>query len=151
MKKKIIAGVLAASMCLTMAACDKPDFEDSTVIDPNLTTTVAPTPTSTTVGDITTTEIVPPAQTTTTQTPEQPIPVETAEDLESVLVGKYVTLVYNAASADVTWEVEKGVGTRENVTFTVTPFTVDHSGKEVTGQGWTVVYNNGEFASATRN
>jgi hypothetical protein len=120
MKKKIIAGVLAASMCLTMAACDKPDFEGSTVIDPNLTTTVAPTPTSTTVGDITTTEIVPPAQTTTTQTPEQPIPVETAEDLESVLVGKYVTLVYNAASADVTWEVEKGVGTRENVTFTVT-------------------------------
>jgi len=35
-----------------------------------------------------------------------------------------------------------------DVTFTVTPFTVDQNGKEVTGQGWTVVYNGGEFVSA---
>ena len=38
-----------------------------------------------------------------------------------------------------------------DVTFSVTPFTVDHSGKEVMGQSWTVVYSNGEFASAAKN
>ncbi|MBP3554804.1 MAG: leucine-rich repeat protein [Clostridia bacterium] len=119
MKKKLIAGVLAASMCLTMAACDKPDFEDSTVIDPNLTTTVAPTPTSTTVGNVTTESSDISTTETTAGGSVDPIPETTPDDLESVLVGKYVTLVYNAASADVTWEVQKGVGTRENVTFTV--------------------------------
>ncbi len=121
MKKKIIAGVLAASMCLTLAACDKPDFEDSTVIDPNLTTTVAPAPTDTTVGDVTTAK---PTDITTTETTTgglvDPIPEAVSGDLESVLVGKYITLIYNTASADVKWEVQKGVGTRENVTFTVT-------------------------------
>lgn len=44
-----------------------------------------------------------------------------------------------------------GVPTNKGeVTFTVTPFTVDQNDKEVTGQGWTVVYNGGEFVSATK-
>lgn len=119
MKKKLIAGVLAASMCLTMAACDGPHFE-STPEDPSVdTTTVAPTPTSTTVGNVTTESSDISTTETTAGGSVDPIPETTPDDLESVLVGKYVTLVYNAASADVTWEVQKGVGTRENVTFTV--------------------------------
>lgn len=88
MKKKLIAGVLAASMCLTMAACDKPDFEDSTVIDPNLTTTVAPTPTSTTVGNVTTESSDISTTETTAGGSVDPIPETTPDDLESVLVGK---------------------------------------------------------------
>ena len=119
MKKKLIAGVLAASMCLTMAACDKPDFEDSTVIDPNLTTTVAPTPTGTTAGTDFTTATDTTAETTTVK-PETPIVSQNIYDLEKVQVGKYITFMYNAASADVKWDVQKGVGTRETVTFTVT-------------------------------
>ncbi len=114
MKKQIIAGVLAASLCLAAASCNNPDFVDSTVIDPTqLTTTEAPTQETTTVAPVS-------SETTTDVTPEQPIVSESAKDLESVLVGKHITFVYNAASADVEWEVKKGVGSRESVTFTVT-------------------------------
>ena len=50
------------------------------------------------------------------------------DDLESITVGKHVTLRYNANTADVTYETKKGVGSKEDVTITVTPkngFTFD--------------------------
>ena len=114
MKKKLIAGALALSMCLASASCNNPDFEDSTVIDPSGSTT------TTASADMTTETDAPIVETTTADEIVNPIPTVEVYDLERVQVSKHITFVYNAASADVKWDVQKGVGSRESVTFTVT-------------------------------
>ncbi len=121
MMKKWIAGALAVSMCLAAVSCDNNEqtgstsntTESSSVISMTDSQTTASTETSdTTVTFEINTE-------TTGQNPVEPQPSEEISDIEYVQVGSYVTLVYNAASADVTYEAKKGVGSRETVTLTV--------------------------------
>ena len=110
--KKWIAGFLAAAVCLGAAACGT---------EPTATTTEEPTPVVTTTADaatsdVTTTATEPVVTTTAAQTPEEdPDGFQISDDIEAVSVGKYVTLYYNGAAADVKYTVEKGVGSRETV------------------------------------
>ncbi len=115
--KKMIAAILAASVCLGAAACSTP---------PETTTTQEQTPVVTTTQSsadeqvTTTTAAIVGVTTTTEQTaPETPDEWTVSDDIEALEIGKYITLHYNGASADVKYTVEKGVGSRENVTITL--------------------------------
>ena len=112
--KRLLAGLLAALLCFSLVACNTTPPEDTTAGTSDSENTTSATTGSTTSS--TTSQ--------TTQKPDTPtdptVPVSD-NDLESVSVGKYVTLRYNANAVDVTATAEKGVGSKENVTVTVTP------------------------------
>ncbi len=125
--KKIIAGILAASVCLLCASCGAEDVQETTA-----TTTNAEIVETTTATEQTTTQTQSQAQTTTettVQTEESTTAVENPPEIEvsgvadlvRMEVGDYVTLVYNGASLDIATEVKKGVGSRQTVTLTATP------------------------------
>ncbi len=118
MKKRLLAGLLAASMCLSMASCadDTNETTTSTQGSTTQTTTAQTSATQATASDTTQA-----TETTTAQGTQTPETETNDGDLESVKVGSYITLRYNAASTEVTWEVKKGVGSRETVTLTATP------------------------------
>ena len=115
--KKLIAGILAASVCLTAAACSNTPSTQTTTGDvvPVVTTTAPDAEASTT----TTAAIVGVTTTAEPITPEQPDGFIVSDDIESLEIGNYITLRYNGASADVKYTVEKGIGSRENVTIEV--------------------------------
>ncbi len=124
MKRKLMAGVLAASMCLSMAACtgntEETTAATTTQGKPAETTTIGSSAETTTVNAPTeTTTAAKPSETTTNKNTGAPIETSVSDDIEAVEVGKFITLRYNAASADVSWEIEKGVGSREKITFTI--------------------------------
>ena len=127
--KRLLAGLLAALLCFSLVACNTTPPDDSTTDGSTTGSTSASSTSGSTSSQTTST-------TQTTQKPNEPlnptVPVST-DDLESISVGKYVTLRYNANAVDVTTTVEKGVGSRENVTVTVTPkngFTFDGFSKD---------------------
>lgn len=114
--KRLLAGLLAVLLCFSFAACNTTP------------------PDETTTGESTTEGSTSSQTTSTTQTTQKPLaPLNTTiavseDDLESVPVGKHVTLRYNANAVNVTYEAKKGVGSKEDVTITVTPkngFTFD--------------------------
>ena len=114
--KRLLAGLLAVLLCFSLVACNN----DSTVGDSTSDTTGVSDTQGTTGG--TTDSSSTSSTTQTTQTPNTPSVVPVSDnDLESVAVGKYVTLRYNANAVDVTHEAKKGVGSKENITITVTP------------------------------
>ncbi len=115
MNKKLLAGLLAASLTLSAVACGNVS-ETTTGVTPD--TTKTPTVTTTVPSPSETTTAPSPAETTTTA-PEAPVEEGSVPGIKRVKVGTYLTLQYNEASADVTWEVQKGIGSRENVTLTV--------------------------------
>lgn len=118
--KRLLAGLLAVLLCFALVACNTTPPAEST------SDTSGTSGTSSTQGTTsgTTASSSTSSTTQTTQKPNEPlnptVPVSD-NDLESVSVGKYVTLRYNANAVDVTYEAVKGVGSRENVTVTVTP------------------------------
>ena len=118
--KRLLAGLLAVLLCFALVACNDSNVGTST------TDTSGTSGTSSTQGTTsgTTASSSSSSTTQTTQKPNEPlnptVPVSD-NDLESVSVGKYVTLRYNANAVDVTHEATKGVGSKENVTITVTP------------------------------
>lgn len=109
-------------MCVLFAACDKND-------KPTETTTGTPADTTTGKSDDETTADKPGSDETTAgpsdsdqttlppDNPEIPDPVD-VPDSESIKIGNYVTLIYNAATCDVEYDVKKGVGSRQTVTLT---------------------------------
>ena len=147
--KRLLAGLLAVLLCFAFVACTDttPDTSDSkstsdtsesktSVTDTSATETTGTSSTETsetgtssseTTGSETTGSDTSATETSGSQTTETPVvpptvnPVDVVEDLETITVGKYVTLRYNANAVDVTATAEKGVGSRENVTITVTP------------------------------
>ena len=121
--KKIISAILAAAVILSFASCGNVPAEETTTApketEPTETTTAVSTPDETTASETTTAA----SETEeSTENVENPPAVEVTEvaDIERVAVGEYVTLVYNGASADVQIDVQKGIGSRENVTLTAT-------------------------------
>lgn len=112
--KKWIAGLLTLALCVSFASCDtdKPDQTDDT-------TTAEQTTTDTTSASETT-ETTETSSTGGTEKPIDPNVTADVADIESVKVGNYVTLWYNGASADVTFETKKGLGSKETVTVTAT-------------------------------
>lgn len=121
--KRLLAGLLAVLLCFALVACNDSNVGTSTT---DTSDTSGTSGTSSTQGTTsgTTASSSTSSTTQTTQKPNEPlnptVPVSD-NDLESVSVGKYVTLRYNANAVDVTYEAKKGVGSRENVTVTVTP------------------------------
>ncbi len=114
MKKKLIAGILAASLCLAAVSCaDTVETTDSTA-ETTTATEETTLQNETTVDTAAST----PTETTTAGGEENPIAAESSDDLESIQIENYLTLRYNAASADVSWEVKKGVGSRATVKLT---------------------------------
>ena len=113
--KRLIAGLLAVLLCFALVACN-----DSTIGDPTSGTSDASTTQGTTSGTTASSSTTQTTQNSSGGTTNPVVPVSD-NDLESVSVGKYVTLRYNANAVDVTHEATKGVGSKENVTITVTP------------------------------
>ncbi len=111
--KRLLAGLLAVLFCFALVACNTTPPENTTV-----DTTDSQGTTSGTTGSSSSSSS---SQTTQKPNPGTPIVPVSTDDLESITVGKYVTLRYNANAVDVTANAEKGVGSRENVTVTVTP------------------------------
>lgn len=121
--KKIISAMLVAAVILSFASCGNTRTEETTTApkgtEPAETTTAGSTAGETTASETTTAS----SETEeSTENVENPPAVEITEvaDLERIAVGEYVTLVYNGASADVKVDVQKGIGSRENVTLTAT-------------------------------
>ena len=113
--KRLIASLLAVVFCFALVACDNPADSGTT----SSTTQSSSDSTSETTSSSSTTE-----SSSVQEFPEAPegftaLPV--SDDLEMVSIGKYVTLRYNGAAADVFYKVEKGIGSRENVTLKVSP------------------------------
>jgi len=109
--KRILAGLLAVLLCFALVACNQPDDPDSST---SQTSDSSNTTAQSTSGST--------SQTTGKPTePANPTIPADSDDLESVQIGKYVTLRYNANAADITCEVKKGVGSKESVTITATP------------------------------
>ena len=139
--KRLLAALLAAVLCFTLVACDNPADSGTT----SSTTQSSSDSTSETTSSSSTTE-----SSSVQEFPEAPegfsaLPI--SDDLEMVSIGKYVTLRYNGEAADVFYKVEKGVGSRENITLTVSPK------NDYTFDGWSVddaiVNGSGAVSSAT--
>jgi hypothetical protein len=125
--KRLLAGVLAFVLCFALVACNNTPPADSTTestapstSDAEGTTSESTSTSNSTTESSSTSGIT--YQTLPTQNPVPTYPDLTAssDDLESVKVGKYVTLRYNANAVDVTYEAKKGVGSKESVTVSET-------------------------------
>lgn len=116
--KRLIAGLLAALFCFVLVSCNDTNTD---------TQTTESTSDSSSSSASNSTESSSSASSSATQkptTPEAPqgfTALPASDDIERVQIGKYVTLRYNGASADIFYKVEKGIGSRENVTLTVSP------------------------------
>lgn len=115
--KRMIAFLLAVCMCALLAACDGNK-------KPEETTTTGERPEDTSSGGETTREPesegttdASSGESTTSSGGELPEPVDVL-DSETLKIGDYVTLVYNAAVCEVEYEVKRGVGSRQTVTLT---------------------------------
>ncbi|MBQ8497200.1 MAG: leucine-rich repeat protein [Clostridia bacterium] len=117
--KKLIAGILAAVLCFSFAACDKTPSETSdTTTDTSVTTSDTTSSLETSCTETTSNQDT--SDTTQQGTTVDPKPSADIADLEAVKIGSYVTLYYNGASADITFETKKGLGSKESVTVTAT-------------------------------
>ena len=101
--KRLLAGLLAVLLCFALVACNDTLPKDTTSGS-----------TSQSTSDST-------SESTSGSESSNPVTPAEIYDLEKVAVGKYVTLRYNANAVDITYEAKKGVGSKENVTITVTP------------------------------
>ena len=115
--KKLLAGILALALCFSFVACDKTNPENS---DTTTDTTTSATTSSSETSSADTSSTQGTSDTTQQGTSVDPDPVSAPADIESVKIGNYVTLWYNGASADVTFETKKGLGSKETVTVTAT-------------------------------
>lgn len=117
--KKLIAGLLALALCLACVACDNTPPENSdTTTDTSVTTSDTTSSLDTSCTETTSNQDT--SDTTQQGTTVDPEPSADVADLEAVKIGNYVTLYYNGASADVTFETKKGLGSKETVTITAT-------------------------------
>ena len=117
--KRLIAGLLAAVLCFALVACD-----DSTDTETTNSTSQSSSDSASESTSVSSSESVSSESSSNQEFPEAPenfsaLPI--SDDLETATIGKYVTLRYNGAAADVFYKVEKGVGSRENITLTVSP------------------------------
>lgn len=106
--KRLFAGLLAVILCFALVSCADTDTNDSTTSSTE-SSTVASSSESTS------------SEQTAPTAPDGFSALPVSDDLEKAQIGKYVTLRYNGAAADVFYKVEKGIGSRENVTLTVSP------------------------------
>ena len=117
--KKICAFAMAMLMMVLLASCNGNPTETT---DPSTggtgtagetTGTNAPETTETEPGEQTT------SSDTTSSSGGGEIPsLDAGLDIEYMQIGDYVTLVYNAATCEVEYEVERGLGSRQTVTLT---------------------------------
>lgn len=125
--RRLLAGVLAILLCFAFVACTNTNPTDDTTTgtsDSKSTsaTTAGSTSDSTTEGTTTESSDGSTTESTSANPPVTPPPTPaTYEDLESMKVGKHVTLRYNANAVDISASAKKGVGSKETVTITVTP------------------------------
>ena len=96
--KKIFRSLLTFLLCFTFASCN--------VTPPASSSDSTPTPSD--------------SESTSSSNPSEK-PSSASDDLESIPLGKHVTLRYNANAVDVTCEAKKGVGSKETVTISVVP------------------------------
>ena len=123
--KRLLAGVLAFVLCFALVACNDTKTPESTTTSPTTSDAEGTTSESTSTSNSTTESSSTSGITYQTLPTQNPVPTypdltASSDDLESVKVGKYVTLRYNANAVDVTYEAKKGVGSKESVTVTVT-------------------------------
>ena len=127
--KRLLAGLLAVLLCLAFVACNTTPPANSTSDTSSAGSTSSETTSSSQSTSQSTTQSTSQSTSGTTLVTlptERPLPTyaelpASADDLESIQVGKHVTLRYNANAVDVTCDVKKGVGSRETVTVTVAP------------------------------
>ncbi len=116
--KKLLAAFLAALICFSLVACTGNTEETSDT--PNDTSTSETTSSTTDTSSEDTTSDQGTSDSTQHGTTVNPQPSADVADFETVKIGNYVTLWYNGASADVTFETKKGLGSKETVTVTAT-------------------------------
>ena len=99
--KNLFRSLLALLLCLTFVSCNaKPPASSSD------STSVIPSSSD--------------SESTSASDPSGK-PTSASDDLESLPIGKHVTLRYNANAVDVISETKKGVGSKETVTISVIP------------------------------
>ncbi len=127
--KRLLAGLLAVLLCFAFVSCNEQHDTETTE---STTGSVSESESSSSSSESSSSESSSSSSESSSSTqkpedPEKPVFPDFPElavsddDLEKVNVGKYVTLRYNASAATVSYEVKKGVGSRENITLTVTP------------------------------
>lgn len=109
--KRLLAGLLAVLLCFALVSCDNHNGDTETTESTSSSSASSSSESSS-------------SETQKPVTPEAPegftaLPV--SDDLEAASIGRYVTLRYNGEAADIFYKVEKGIGSRENVTLTVSP------------------------------
>ena len=136
--KRLLAGVLAIVLCFAFVACnDTPPVNSTDDTSANQTSASNSTSSgSQSTSDSTSSSTSNSTSNSTSQSTsnstfitlptERPLPTypelpASSDDLESIRVGKYVTLRYNANAVDITYESKKGIGSKETVSVTVTP------------------------------
>ena len=120
--KRLLAGLLAVLLCFALVSCNDSDGNTETT---ESTSSSASSSSESSSSSSSETE-----KPVTPEAPEGFTALPVSDDLETVKIGKYVTLRYNGAAADIFYKVEKGIGSRENVTLTVSPK------NEYTFNGW---------------
>ncbi len=88
------------AICFTLASCTNGGSTSST-------------------SDTTAQTITPTTQTPVSTDGGTAVQAPSSDDIETILIGKHITLHYNGASADIEYTVKQGVGSRQTVTLTV--------------------------------
>jgi len=114
--KRLFAGLLAALLCFSFVACDNQGGDTETTESTSNSSSSSSSGSSSESTSSSSTE-----KPVTPEAPEGFTALPVSDDLESVQIGKYITLRYNGIAADIFYKVEKGIGSRENVTLKVSP------------------------------
>ena len=107
--KRLLAALLAAVLCFTLVACDNPADSGTTSSTTQSSSDSSSESTSSSSESTSSTTEKP----VTPEAPEGFTALPVSDDLEQVQIGKYVTLRYNGAAADVFYKVEKGIGSKK--------------------------------------
>ncbi|MBQ0125925.1 MAG: hypothetical protein KBS59_06350, partial [Clostridiales bacterium] len=101
--KKILCFALVLLMCAALVSCGDDPSGTTEPTQPTTPTTASTLPSS-----------------SATDEPDIPVVIDIKNDPVKTDVGEYVTVMYNPAYANIETDVKKGVGSKENVTLTLT-------------------------------
>lgn len=117
--KKLFALILAAAMCLLVAACTPKSPEQGTTDSSTASQTVTTETTTSSSETISTTSTEPTVTDTSANRPNAPVEVAVKNDPVKTKVGSYVTVITNPAYCTFSGSAEKGVGSKETVTLNI--------------------------------